>query len=76
MAISIPVESAERARQEKSPQEIGLAVRSSNTNAREDREVKLLVKRESLGESMMIDCLACIATRAEYDSKENLFFSR
>ena len=47
-------------------------VRSSKTNARGTREVKFLVKRES----MLIDCLANVAARAEYDNGEDLFFSR
>ena len=51
-------------------------VRSSKTNARGAREVKFLVKRDSLGESMLIDCLASVAARAEYNSGEDLFFSR
>ena len=59
-----------------SPHEVGLVVRSSETNARGAREVKFLVKRDSLGESMLIDCLANVAARAEYDEGENLFFNR
>ena len=34
------------------------------------------MKRDSLGESMLIDCLANVATKAENDDGENLFFSR
>ena len=51
--------------------EVEFVVRSSKTNARGTREVKFLVKRDSLGESMLIDCLANVAARAEYDNGED-----
>ena len=58
------------------PHEVGLMIHLPKTNVRGTREVQALVKRESLRESMLIDCLAKVAAMAEYDDGENLFFSR